>query len=178
MCGLAYSNIIIGQNSKGEIIGIVDKEFDGIVENEEVITVIPDNWSQGEKENLHPVFFVSLDSKNNDLQCKVRNVYYGRIACNTSHKIPKYEVLPENVIVANSNSVVKELYVEVNSASQTEAIFKVLDMTGKIAISIRNDLKIGNNQILINVGELARGMYMLKVTNGKELNYAQTFQKK
>jgi hypothetical protein len=52
-----------------------------------------------------------------------------------------------------------------------------MDMTGKTVKVIQSDLTEGLNKITVNVGELANGMYMLKVVDGKALNYAQTFNK-
>jgi hypothetical protein len=50
-------------------------------------------------------------------------------------------------------------------------------MTGKVVKVIQSDLVEGLNKITVNVAELANGMYMLKVADGKALNYAQTFNK-
>jgi len=52
-----------------------------------------------------------------------------------------------------------------------------MDMTGKIVKTIQSDLLEGFNKITVNVNELASGMYLLKVNDGKALNYAQTFNK-
>jgi hypothetical protein len=52
-----------------------------------------------------------------------------------------------------------------------------MDMTGKTVKIIQSDLLEGLNKITLNVGELANGMYMLRVADGKALNYAQTFNK-
>jgi len=174
----SFPNLFIGATAQGEIIGIVDKSFGGIVAESEIITVVPDNWSIREKEYLKPVFFVSPESQVNDLQCKVKKIYYGKIACNYSTSQSKPIRLSEDIIVFNPDSVDKDLAVEANVGKKTNATFKVMNMEGKTVKSVQHDLVVGRNQILLDVSELTKGLYMLKVINGNELNYAQTFRKR
>ncbi len=86
--------------------------------------------------------------------------------------------LARNIVVINSDSVSVELLVGVNILVKTHATFKVINFEGETVKLIQRDLPFGTSQIAINVTDLANGMYMLKVIDDKELNYAQTFQKK
>jgi hypothetical protein len=82
-----------------------------------------------------------------------------------------------NAVIVYPNPTLGDLYVDVSSSVTTRATFKVMDMTGKVVKVIQSDLVEGLNKITVNVAELANGMYMLKVADGKALNYAQTFNK-
>jgi len=82
-----------------------------------------------------------------------------------------------NAVIVYPNPTVSDLYVDVSSSIATRATFKVMDMTGKTVKVIESDLIEGLNKITVNVGELANGMYMIKVADGKALNYSQTFNK-
>jgi hypothetical protein len=82
-----------------------------------------------------------------------------------------------NAVIVYPNPTSGDLFVDVSSATVTRATFKVMDMTGKTVKTIQSDLVEGLNKITVNVGEIANGMYMLKVVDGKSLNYAQTFNK-
>lgn len=104
--------------------------------------------------------------------------HYGQFAPN----LVRNESAGANLAVANAvlvypNPTMGDLHVDVSSATVTRAAFKVMDMTGKTVKTIESDLVEGLNKITVNVGELANGMYMLKVLDGKALNYAQTFNK-
>jgi hypothetical protein len=104
--------------------------------------------------------------------------HYGQFAPN----LVRNTADPANLAVANAvivypNPTQGDLFVDVSSSTITRATFKVMDMTGKTVKTIQSDLAEGLNKITVNVGELANGMYMLKVVDGKSLNYAQTFNK-
>lgn len=104
--------------------------------------------------------------------------HYGQFAPN----LVRNEAAGANLSVANAvivypNPTKGDLFVDVSSATVTRATFRVLDMTGKVVKTIQSDLVEGLNKITVNVGELANGMYMLKVVDGKALNFASTFNK-
>lgn len=86
-------------------------------------------------------------------------------------------VATANAVIVYPNPTLGDLYVDVSSSAVTRATFKVMDMTGKVVKVIQSDLVEGLNKITVNVTDLANGMYMLKVVDGKALNYAQTFTK-
>ena len=82
-----------------------------------------------------------------------------------------------NAVIVYPNPTSGDLFVDVSSSTVTRATFKVMDMTGKTVKTIQSDLVEGLNKITVNVGDVANGMYMLKVVDGKSLNYASTFNK-
>jgi hypothetical protein len=82
-----------------------------------------------------------------------------------------------NAVIVYPNPTSGNLFVDVSSSSITRATFKVMDMSGKMIKTIQSDLVEGLNKITLDVDDLANGMYMLKVADGKALNYVQTFTK-
>jgi hypothetical protein len=70
-----------------------------------------------------------------------------------------------------------ELHVDVNIDKNTMATIRVLDVTGKLVKQIETELTKGMNSNTIDLGEIANGVYMLKITDGKGLNYSQQFRK-
>jgi hypothetical protein len=103
---------------------------------------------------------------------------YGQFAPN----LVRNDAAGANIAVANAvivypNPTMGDLHVDVSSAAVTRATFRVMDMTGKTIKTIQSDLVEGLNQITVNVAELSNGLYMLKVVDGKALNYSQSFNK-
>jgi hypothetical protein len=82
-----------------------------------------------------------------------------------------------NAVIVYPNPTSGDLFVDVSSSTVTRATFKVMDMTGKTVKTIQSDLVEGLNKITVNVSDVANGMYMLKVVDGKSLNFASTFNK-
>ena len=82
-----------------------------------------------------------------------------------------------NAVVVYPNPTSGDLFIDVSSSNMTRAMFKVTDMTGKTVKTIQSELVEGVNKIIVNVDELASGLYLIKVSDGKALNYSQTFNK-
>jgi len=121
----------------------------------------------GFDETTNP-YFAQMDQAGN----------YGQFAPN----LIRNESQGANLAIANAvlvypNPTDGDLFVEVSSSTITRSTLIVMDMTGKIVKTIQSDLLEGFNKITVNVNELASGMYLLKVNDGKALNYAQTFNK-
>ena len=143
-----------------------------------VIATIPysGNLSNGDKfeltecgfdETTNP-YFAQMDMNGN----------YGQFAPNlVGNTADGANMAVANAVIVYPNPTMGDLYVDVSSSAVTRATFKVMDMTGKTVKVIQSDLTEGLNKITVNVGELSNGMYMLKVVDGKALNYAQTFNK-
>jgi len=103
---------------------------------------------------------------------------YGQFAPNlVRNTADAANIAISNAVIVYPNPTQGDLFVDVSSSTVTRATFKVIDMTGKTVKVIQSDLIEGLNKITVNVAELANGMYMLKVVDGKALNYAQTFNK-
>jgi len=143
-----------------------------------VIATIPysGNLANGDKfeltecgfdETTNP-YFAQMDMQGN----------YGQFAPNLVRSTSEgANMAVANAVIVYPNPTMGDLYVDVSSSAVTRASFKVMDMTGKTVKTIQSDLVEGLNKITVNVAELANGMYMLKVVDGKALNYAQTFNK-
>ena len=82
-----------------------------------------------------------------------------------------------NAVIVYPNPTSGNLFIDVSSSIMTRAMFKVTDMTGKTVKTIQSELVEGVNKIIVNVDELASGLYLIKVSDGKALNYSQTFSK-
>lgn len=121
----------------------------------------------GFDETTNP-YFAQMDKQGN----------YGQFAPNLVRNSSEgANLVVANAVIVYPNPTSGDLFVDVSSSSATRATFRVMDMTGKTVKTIQADLLEGLNKITVNVGELANGMYMLKVVDGKALNYAQTFNK-
>jgi hypothetical protein len=75
----SYPNLVIGIIESGDTIGILDMDFKGGIKKGDLIKVYPLSWTDDEKEIKKPSFTVSKNHKDNDLYCKVKIIYYGRI---------------------------------------------------------------------------------------------------
>jgi hypothetical protein len=121
----------------------------------------------GFEETTNP-YFAQMDTYGN----------YGQFAPNlVRNETAGANVSAANAVIVYPNPTMGDLFVDISSAVTTRATMRVMDMTGKTVKTISSDLSEGLNKITVNVSELVNGMYMLKVTDGKALNYASTFQK-
>ena len=77
----SHPAFIIGNTKSNEIIAILDKDFDKILEVGDSIKVTRTELSNDDKTTLKPLYVIYGDSKKNDLLCKVKIVYYGKIEC-------------------------------------------------------------------------------------------------
>ena len=75
----SYPNFIIGTADNSDTIAIIDKDFSGDISRNSKITVSPATWTILEKKYINPLFTVYANSKDNDLNCHVKTVYYGKI---------------------------------------------------------------------------------------------------
>jgi hypothetical protein len=110
--------------------------------------------------------------------------YYKLQFVNVSGVIAAHNQIVDLVRDVNGNSVViypnptqNELHVDVTIEKATNATLRVLDATGKLVKVVETELQAGFNSTVIDLGELASGAYMIKVTDSKGLNFAQQFSK-
>jgi hypothetical protein len=75
----AYPNFAIGRLPDGTYVGVLDKDYMKPVTTGSSITVVPEEWSDLDKEQLKPLFVINRKASQNNLYCKVRLVLYGRI---------------------------------------------------------------------------------------------------
>jgi hypothetical protein len=75
----SFPNFIIGENQKGDTIAVMDRHFEGKLKQGDKITIEPYLWTETEKNIIKPLFTVHKKSKENNLYCSIKKVFYGRI---------------------------------------------------------------------------------------------------
>jgi Secretion system C-terminal sorting domain len=70
-----------------------------------------------------------------------------------------------------------ELNIDVDCATKTSAVVKVLDMNGRLVKTVLFELEKGKNTNTINIGELPIGEYMIQLTDGKAVNFSKQITK-
>jgi hypothetical protein len=75
------------------------------------------------------------------------------------------------------NPVRQIMNVDINTPKATSATLKVTDATGRVVKVISMQLSAGANSTQVDLQGLADGMYMVHITNGKGLDYAQPIRK-
>ncbi len=75
----AHPNFVIGRLQDGTYVGILDKEYTKIVKIGTALIVKPDKWSDLDKARLKPQFLINKNSLKNDLYCKIKIIFYGKI---------------------------------------------------------------------------------------------------
>jgi hypothetical protein len=102
-----------------------------------------------------------VDLDGNISYSKVLNVYHG----------------DETVVNLYPNPVNTQLNVEINTPKASVANIKIMDATGRVVRAVDMQLQAGNNKSDINMEGLADGVYMIKITNSKGLQFSQTVRK-
>lgn len=74
-----FPAFIIGVTSNSDTVGVVDKDFEGILKIGQQITISPAGWTPSEKETIRPVYSVYPKSKTNDLHCAAKEIFYAKI---------------------------------------------------------------------------------------------------
>lgn len=72
-------NLIIGVNAIGDTIGIIEKDFKGILQKDTIIYVQPQKWIEEQKKSYHLAFKMGANSYENNLLCNVKIIYYCKI---------------------------------------------------------------------------------------------------
>lgn len=101
------------------------------------------------------------DLDGNISYSKTVNVYHGN----------------ETLVNLYPNPVNTQLNVDINSPKAGIAQIKLMDATGRVVRAIDMQLQAGNNKTDINMEGLADGVYMIKISNNKGLNFSQTIRK-
>jgi hypothetical protein len=83
----------------------------------------------------------------------------------------------ETLVNLYPNPVNTQLNVDINSPKAGLAQIKLIDATGRVVRAIDMQLQAGNNKTDINMEGLADGVYMIKISNNKGLNFSQTIRK-
>ncbi|MCC6448903.1 MAG: T9SS type A sorting domain-containing protein [Chitinophagaceae bacterium] len=75
------------------------------------------------------------------------------------------------------NPVNTTFTVNISTERVGNAEVKLMDATGRVIKIISMQLQVGENRTELEMKDLASGIYMIKVSNGKDLNYTQTIRK-
>jgi predicted carbohydrate-binding protein with CBM5 and CBM33 domain len=102
---------------------------------------------------------VDLDGKNNYSQ--IVDVYFGN----------------ETLVNMYPNPVQNQLTVEVNTPKATAAELRIMDATGRVVRTVVMNLSEGLNETEVSMEGLADGVYLLRLSNDKGLNYSQMIRK-
>jgi hypothetical protein len=83
----------------------------------------------------------------------------------------------ETMVTLYPNPVNSIMNVDINTPKATSATLKVTDATGRVVKVVSMQLSAGANTTQVDLQGLADGMYMVHITNGKGLDYAQPVRK-
>ncbi len=84
----------------------------------------------------------------------------------------------ETLVTMYPNPVNTELTVDVNTPDATRAQVKIMDATGRVVRTVELTLQAGSNSTKIDMQSLTDGLYLVRISNQKEINYTQTIRKK
>ena len=84
----------------------------------------------------------------------------------------------ETLVTMYPNPVNTELTVDVNTPDATRAQVKIMDATGRVVRTVELTLQAGGNSTKIDMQSLTDGLYLVRISNQKEINYTQTIRKK
>jgi hypothetical protein len=84
----------------------------------------------------------------------------------------------ETMVSLYPNPVSDELHVDINTPKATNATLSVLDATGRVVRKVDMSLAAGANATTVDLKGLADGVYMIRISNAKGLNFAQSVHKK
>ncbi len=76
---VSFPNFLIGITETNDTIAFLDKDFEGKLNLNDKIKIIPFKWTDTEKQTLKPLYYIHSKSKDNDLFCVVNTVYYGKV---------------------------------------------------------------------------------------------------
>ena len=94
--------------------------------------------------------------------CKSQSAYY------TVTQIGINEFSIANGIGLYPNPADKEIAVQLTSAKPISCTISILDMTGRLLYSQDFDLKVGQQEITLDISSIPVGVYMLDITDGKQ----------
>jgi hypothetical protein len=170
--------------------------------NTDFPNALPSNWKNGEWMSIAEVNYTG-NLAANDFFSFV-NCDYGLAHPNSysgnSHTDPWFALIdlkssvyqqyspkmiterPSNSIAQSSfniypNPTTSEFTVEINTDFNTQVVINVTDLTGKVVSSQILTVAKGLNKTQVNVANLAAGNYLVKVADGKTLNFVQKLEK-
>ena len=92
-------------------------------------------------------------------------------------KVAKLSNGEDAVVTIYPNPVSDVLSIDIQSERNTQAEIKLMDATGRTVKTISLHLMEGSNTTKIDMESLAKGIYVVQVSNGKGLQFSQTVRK-
>ncbi|MBL7765054.1 MAG: T9SS type A sorting domain-containing protein [Chitinophagaceae bacterium] len=83
----------------------------------------------------------------------------------------------ESIVTLYPNPVNTILYVDIQTPKSGVAKMKIMDATGRVVRAIDMQLVTGQNQTTVDLNGLADGVYNVRISNNKEIEYTQTIRK-
>ncbi|MFM2387622.1 MAG: hypothetical protein RL660_2379, partial [Bacteroidota bacterium] len=80
-------------------------------------------------------------------------------------------------VVIYPNPALNDLHVDVNIDRATPARIRIYDASGRLVKQIETEFTKGLNSTVVDLGDIASGVYLIKITDNKALNYSQQFKK-
>jgi hypothetical protein len=84
----------------------------------------------------------------------------------------------ENQVRIYPNPVSDELHIDMYADKETRAFVKMIDATGKVVRMVEFTLHAGNNTNSIDLQGLSDGMYLVDISDTKQIHYRQSVLKR
>jgi hypothetical protein len=118
-----------------------------------------------------------------DAQPMVGHNYYQLEAVNINGDVTRSDVVDiywavdGAQVVIYPNPALNDLHVDVNIDRATPARIRIYDASGRLVKQIETEFTKGLNSTVVDLGDIASGVYLIKITDNKALNYSQQFKK-
>jgi len=75
-----------------------------------------------------------------------------------------------NLLGANvyPNPATNDVWIQMESTTNSDLNIKIMDMSGKLVLELKEKLSVGNNQLHINSSVLSKGMYILQLNSNQK----------
>lgn len=83
----------------------------------------------------------------------------------------------ESIVTLYPNPVNTILNVDIHTPKAGIAKLKIMDATGGAVRAVDMQLVAGQNQTTVDMNGLADGIYSIRISNDKEIEYTQTIRK-
>jgi hypothetical protein len=84
----------------------------------------------------------------------------------------------KTVVTLYPNPIQNELGVSIYSPYATRVDVQIMDAAGRTIQSVQTNVLAGDNQQKISLSDISEGIYLVKVTDSKGLQYSQLIRKK
>jgi hypothetical protein len=83
----------------------------------------------------------------------------------------------ETIVSLYPNPANKVVYLDIQTPKATNAQAKIMDAAGRVVKTVAMQVQAGGSNHQIDISDLADGMYLIQVSNGKGINYTQAIRK-